>query len=261
MKIGTNELNNIKEFQKDKELFCPLLLLAQYFESIIYSDMNTYIIGRELPGYTTWIWTSDNIDDNKLQEIIDVLNKYFIDNNKNNYICKKNLYEKLKTKLNLSDYFEEGFLKCKNIVTLENETVNFMKANYGDKTTLSKYWISYCEEMFNRKIEFNDSLLEVEDWLEEDKFYVLKDNNNKIVSMAKYKTVDNIAEISHVYTPNDERGKGYCKTIIYYLTKLLLDSNFIPVLYTDYHYEASNKAYTKVGYNIEDNLVRFSTQK
>ena len=261
MKISSYELNNIETFKQDQDKFCSLLLLSLYPESLIYSDMKTYIVGREYPGYTTWIWTIDNIENDKLNELINVLKDNYIDINKNNFIGKKELYNKISNKMKVNDYFEEGFLKCTKITPFENSNVTFIKANYGDKTILAKYWISYCEEIFNRKIDFNDSLLEVEEWLEDDKFYVLKDSNNKILTMAKYKEVNSIAEISHVYTPKDERGKGYCKTLIYYLTKMLLDNNIEPVLYTDYQYEASNKAYMKVGYTMEDNLVRFSIQK
>ena len=261
MKVEENTIENLLEINNDKEKFCPILLISQVYQSTLYSDLNNYIIAREMPGYTIWIWTIDNISEKKVEEISKVLSDNYLDINTSNIICKKELYDKLKNYIKLDNYYEIGFLRCSNIIQNSNEKVTFIKANYGDKTILAKYWISYCDEMFNKNIELNDALFEVEEWLEAEKFYVLKDNIGKIVAMAKYRTIDDIAEITHVFTPKDERGKGYCKNIIYYLTKMIKDQNLVPMLYTDYHYESSNAAYKKVGYVLEDNLIRFNASK
>ena len=260
MVVEENTIEKLLETNHEKDKFCPILLISQTFQSTIYSDLNNYIIAREMPGYTIWIWTKDNIRDEKIKEISMTLKEHYLDINNSSIIGKKELYEKLKNQMNLNNYFEIGFLKCKNVISNPNEYVTFIRANYGDKTTLAKYWIDYCDEMFNRKLELNDALIEVEEWLEEENFYVIKNNQGKIVAMAKYRSIDNIAEITHVYTPKEERGKGYCKNIVYYLTNMLLKMKQTPVLYTDYYYEASNKAYKKVGYSIEDNLIRFSSK-
>ena len=85
-----------------------------------------------------------------------------------------------------------GFLTCNQLIKPSKQKI-FVRPNYADVTTLVDYWIRNEKEM------------------------------DKIVCMAGYSTFDDIAKITHVYTPNEERGKGYCKSIIYNLTKKLLE--------------------------------------
>ena len=98
---------------------------------------------------------------------------------------------------------------------------------------------------------------EVESWLEEKQFYVLKDTTGEVVSMAGYTTNGKRAKVTHVFTPKEERGKGYCQYLVYSLTKKLLEEGYTPLLYTDYNYKASNEAYKKVGYEDEGILINF----
>jgi predicted GNAT family acetyltransferase len=57
----------------------------------------------------------------------------------------------------------------------------------------------------------------------------------------------------------EERKKGYAANLIYLLTNDLLERGFVPLLYTDYHYIPSNKAYINAGYEDEGILINFSS--
>jgi predicted GNAT family acetyltransferase len=55
--------------------------------------------------------------------------------------------------------------------------------------------------------------------------------------------------VSAVYTPPEERGKGYAYNLIYRISKELLDSgDKYCVLYTDDSNPISNHVYEKIGY-------------
>ena len=77
--------------------------------------------------------------------------------------------------------------------------------------------------------------------------------------MGSYSVVNEQAKINHVYTPNDSRGKGYAANLIYEMTKMILDLGLVPLLYTDYNYIASNKAYINAGY--EDKGINIPIRK
>ena len=79
--------------------------------------------------------------------------------------------------------------------------------------------------------------------------------------MASYNVIDNQAKINHVYTPKEERGKGYAAKLIYHITDSILKRKLVPVLYTDYNYEPSNKAYKNVGYKDCGILINFTCSK
>jgi len=79
--------------------------------------------------------------------------------------------------------------------------------------------------------------------------------------LSKRTVPTDTARIGHVYTLEDERGKGYAANLIHDLTKLILDKNIQPLLYTDYSYPASNKAYINAGYDDKGILINFSCSR
>lgn len=79
--------------------------------------------------------------------------------------------------------------------------------------------------------------------------------------MASYSLTENQAKISHVYTPIEERKKGYAANLIYLMTNDILSKGYVPLLYTDYNYIPSNKAYINAGYEDTGILINFSCSK
>lgn len=98
--------------------------------------------------------------------------------------------------------------------------------------------------------------------LSNENFYILRNKDNKIVCMARYTIDDNkTAKIGLVYTPDEERCKGYAGKIVYELTKKIFEIEHIPVLYTDQSNLNSNKAYANVGYVNRGTLINFICSK
>ena len=83
-----------------------------------------------------------------------------------------------------------------------------------------------------------------------EKGYYVLEKDNKIVSQAVFSR--NLLKgkcISGVYTPKEERGKGYAYNLVYTLSKKCLDEGAeYCVLYTDAENPISNHVYEKIGY-------------
>jgi len=260
MRVKQEDIKNVKNYLKDKDKFYVLSQILRGTSPKVYSDLENYIIGQSEEDLPTWIWTIDNLSKEKLIELKNDLNN-FIKNKENKFTAKKEIYDYLVNEFNVSDYFEMGFLDCDEVIKPSKGKGIFVKPNYVDKVTLSEYWRDNMKELFNKKISQKEALEEVEGWLEDKKTYVLKDAKGEIVSMAAYSVVDEYAKITHVFTPKEERGKGYCQYLIYSLGKMLLEEGYKLVLYTDYNYKASNTAYKKVGFKDEGILINFKINK
>lgn len=91
--------------------------------------------------------------------------------------------------------------------------------------------------------------------------YVWVDVSGKIVSEAEYQLYGNRAKIAGVYTPIEERRKGYSANTMYYLSKLLLDRGIEVFLFTDYTYPNSNECYKKIGYEDEGYLINYDIKR
>lgn len=257
MRVKQKKLEKITKYQNEKNKFYLLNLISRTEGNMLYSDLESYIIGRSKVGLPTWIWTIDGITTNQILMLKEDL-ELFLEDGENKFTTKKELYELIKKEYDTSSYFEMGYLVCTNPIKPNNMKGIYTNPNYGDKMTLAKMWIDNEKEMEDINISQEEALETVEEWIKSNNFYVLKNNSGKIVCMAGYSRLDDTAKITHVYTPKEERGKGYCKSLIYQLTKRLLDEGLIPLLYTDYKYEASNKAYKDIGYTDEGILINFN---
>jgi len=131
-----------------------------------------------------------------------------------------------------------------------------------DKAILTQYWFDDSQEMNGvDPISMEQATEDVQKMLDSNKFYIWRNEEGKIVCMANYSEVDGQAKLSHVYTPVDERGKGYAANLIYSMTNDLLKRDLVPLLYTDYNYIPSNKAYINAGYEDTGILINFSCSR
>ena len=253
-------LLEIKNFVKDKYKFHILFKIMQSEEWLIYTDHKNYIIARSALDYPVWIWTVDGISKDKIHEVLNLLEQY-LDKDEVIITCKEELYHELSEIYDIATYFELGFLTCKKLNSIKMALGYFDRPNYSDKITLATFWKDLCKEENNIEIPFTSALMEVDNWLNSDKFYVWRNGMGKVVSLASYSVLGEQAKISHVYTPIEERKKGYSKSLVYTLTEKILEQNLIPLLYTNYNYSISNEMYKKLGYESKGYLINFQIKR
>ena len=263
---SNNAIFNDSEFQKDKYKFNIIFKNLSSPELELYSDEENYIICRGSKKWPTWIWTKDNFDKTKISEIEELIKMYLTDNEKDKFTCKKELYDLLVQRgfsnLNKDDYFEMGFLICHQTKKPKECDGILYKPTEEDRSVLEQYWYDDNIEMNGvDPITIEQAKTDVDEFLKDDKFYVLRNPQNKIVCMVSYGVTGNQAKLSHVYTPIEERKKGYAANLIYLVTNVLLEKGLVPLLYTDYNYIPSNRAYINAGYEDTGILINFSCSK
>ena len=263
---GNNVIFNDSEFQKDKYKFNIIFKNLSSPELELYSDEENYIICRGSKKWPTWIWTRDNFDKSKINEIEELIKMYLTDNEQDKFTCKKELYDLLVQRnfpnLNKDDYFEMGFLICHQTKKPKECDGILSKPTEDDRSVLEQYWYDDNIEMNGiDPITMEQAKKDVDEFLKDDKFYVLRNPQNKIVCMVSYSVTGNQAKLNHVYTPVEERKKGYAANLIYLMTNALLEKGLVPLLYTDYNYIPSNRAYINAGYEDTGILINFSCSK
>ncbi|MBR3887718.1 MAG: GNAT family N-acetyltransferase [Clostridia bacterium] len=261
-----NKIFESAEFKKDKYKFNIIFKNLDSETLELYSDEEEYMICRGKMDKPAWIWTKDNFDKTKIEEIETLIKRYILDTDKTKFTCKKELYDLLVERkfaeLNNDDYFEMGFLICKEAKQPNDCDLIKELSDEKDKEVLTKYWFDDCNEMNGVEgISMEQAEKDVDEYIATKKFYVLKNKEGKIVCMAGYKLLDEQARIGHVYTPKEERRKGYAANLIYQITKELLERGYVPLLYTDYNYIPSNRAYINAGYEDTGILINFSCTK
>lgn len=249
-------LGKIEAFQNEKYKFNLFYRMAESNDCLVHTDKETYIVAREKKGYPAWIWTINDISKEKQEELEEVLVKHYI-NDSNSFTCKEEIYDKLLVKYNKEKYFEMGFLKLEKLNPITKAHGFKDRPNNSDVTTLAKFWQGICEDTNDEEVNFTEALVEAEEWIRSNDFYVWRNNQGKAVAVANFTVWEDQARISYVYTDKEERKKGYCKSLIYEIVKIIQSKKLVPLLYTNHNEIIVNKTYEKLGFVQEGVLVKF----
>ena len=274
-KIETNsEIFKSDFYQNDKFLFNIFQKKINDPNAHIMSDEENYIITNESEERAPWIYTKDGFDKSKLKEIEELIRMYLV-KDKMTFTCKKELYDALLEDkfeiIDQDDYFEMGFMRCDKLLEPKENDGWLDRVRPDEKALIASFIFTFENTMDDSVSNFkNTSLVEAkqqcleraDEELNNENFYVLRNSNGKIVCMGHYQLAkDGTGKSGLIYTPDEERGKGYAAKLVYELTKKIIGAGYIPVLYTDQNYPNSNKAYANVGYVNQGTLINFSCNR
>jgi len=128
------------------------------------------------------------------------------------------------------------------------DDVIYRKAKVEDKEVLKGFNKEFYKEALNEEIA--DEVIEekVSNYLK--RGYFLLEKDGKIVVQTVFgRDLKKGKCISGVYTPKEERGKGYAYNLVYRISKESLDTGAeYCVLFTDDSNPISNHVYEKIGY-------------
>ena len=114
-------------------------------------------------------------------------------------------------------------------------------------------------DMFHRDVNMDHQTLEeyrekAKNGIERGSLYFWKDASGKRVASCNWSTNGELAAIGLVYTRKEERRKHYAENLVYQVTMIAKNAGFMPMLYTDADYVASNACYEKIGYKLRGKL-------
>ena len=102
------------------------------------------------------------------------------------------------------------------------------------------------EEVYRRKAE---------DGVARGGLYFWKNAEGKTVACCNWHGNNSgMASIGLVYTREEERRKHYAQNLVYQVSMVVKQAGFLPILYTDADYVASNACYEKIGYILRGKL-------
>ena len=157
-------------------------------------------------------------------------------------------------------YCKEANIKCevqtemrilllKNIIKAKmNEELTFRKARLTDKPVLIKYLKEFMKEALNEEITDEQAKEKFETYIEKG-YYVLENKGEIVSQSALIRDIKKGKCVGAVYTPKDERNKGYAYNLVYRISEEAFENGAeYCVLFTDDTNPISNHVYEKIGY-------------
>ena len=151
---------------------------------------------------------------------------------------------------------DQGLYRLDNIdETLEHSPGSWRLANTDD-CLLIEMWFNLFEEDAGLPLTaVEDVKKRVASFVAEQEVFLWEDNGKVVSMMKKARPTNHGVTVSLVFTPKEERKKGYARTMVAAGTKELLKKYDFCVLYTDLMNPTANKIYQEIGYKrIADSI-------
>lgn len=92
--------------------------------------------------------------------------------------------------------------------------------------------------------------------IENKKLYLWTVDSQPVSMVASIRDVGDGVTVSMVYTPIEERKKGYASSAVWHINRMLLNNYKYTMLYTDLSNPTSNKIYMNIGYKpVVDSML------
>ncbi|WP_438317105.1 GNAT family N-acetyltransferase [Sporosarcina sp. FA9] len=196
-------------------------------------------------------------DESRLEESVDLLIKKLLDLEIeiSSVVSLKewaNLFaEKWAMKTDLTSFLvmDQGLYRLDKVnETLEPSLGTWRFANRKDGLMIEK-WFNLFEEDSGLSISpMEDVKKRVASFIDEQEIFLWELDGKVVSMMKKSRPTKYGVTVSLVFTPREERKKGYGRTLVAAGTKELLNDYQFCVLYTDLMNATSNKIYMEIGY-------------
>lgn len=244
-----------KPFIEEEVRFNLLHLIRESTSPYLFTNKNkSVIIGQSAPKFPAWIWTSNKITSEDIDELKGDFAQLFNNAEKLSFVAKPDIA------VVLADYYstyrqtsyrvdlEMQSFHCPSIVEPKPVQGHLQKPTINDIDVISEFYSGFIFDCFGKKTIAEKLLGTAKMYIESDNFYIWR-NKDEIIAMANIAhRSDRHARINEVYTKPEMRGKGFGGMIVAELCRIIHSEHRVPVLYTDLSNPASNKAYKNVGF-------------
>ena len=251
-----------KLLAKDKLSFAVMVnILGASLKKIVTNDTDV-IIAHSAKVFPTWIWAPDECSTEKMEEIYQTFKKEFQPLPEYRINTKYKIAEYLLKRLKEDGYSNSGITT--NIAAYEcHVPIQPDKKVDGQLQQLGMADFELTVRLIREaSIAIGDRILSeeeavqaAEEQLKRQVLYVWRNGDGKAVSFCDRNENTNYVAISQVYTPEEERGKGYAAEMIYQLCSQIVKNGQIPMLYADADYHSSNRCYQKIGFELEGKIA------
>ena len=246
--------------EKDAILFSVLIKILQGECAHIFTDFENVIVCHSGWPYPVWVWCADIEKEESVKDIAECIKQSLPMEQGYTHILSHALLKKLREndayfgeareKMGLLSYRLDELKQinspCEGYMSLvrEEEIPGLIDVWHDMHMEMEGLDQSreHCEKTMRRMVDGKN-------------LFSWRVGNDKIVALTGRGDQSPYSKITSVYTLPEYRRKGYAINLVRGVTEIMLRDGYIPILYTDAGYIASNACYQKIGYRLVGQLT------
>ncbi|MFA2829063.1 GNAT family N-acetyltransferase [Bacillus paranthracis] len=153
---------------------------------------------------------------------------------------------------------EQGIYELKQVKKKWNGDEVFREVNIDELTLIEQWIYQFCEDV-NLPTTKEEAKQTAHTLITNHRLFGLEVDGKLVSVAAKTRPTKNNITVNFVYTPKEERKKGYASNCVAALSQRMLDEGYkTTTLYTDLANPTSNKIYQEIGYEqIAESVLIF----
>ncbi|MBR6402293.1 MAG: GNAT family N-acetyltransferase [Eubacterium sp.] len=249
-----------KILESDKYTFFVLKRIIGNECHVLLTDHERLIICHTANPFPVWVWTPDDASEDEIQRAYEITME----------VLPASEGYKYNLKYELAEYFMKKAAEDGNELTIKTNMFAYdcpepIEPEYETDGELHKCTTEDVDELveimdlFHNELDIDKESLEAyresaEYGVKSGFLYFWKNSEGRHVASCTWRTSDDMASIGLVYTRKDARRNHYAENLVYRVTNIAKEAGFLPMLYTDADYVASNSCYEKIGYILRGKL-------
>ena len=251
-----------KLLENDKYTFFVLAKIMGGECKVLLTNHERIIICHSDNPYPVWVWTADDATKEEMEKAYQAVVERFPFDEGFTYNIKYELAEyfikrageentKLTIRMNMFAY------DCPDpIEPKENVDGKVHQCTMDDIEELTEIYDLFQKETGIDHQTYEQNRANAEFSINNNNMFFWEDGNGKHVASCSYRPngTGDMASLGLVYTREDARRKHYAENLVYWVTRKAQDEGYVPMLYTNADYVASNACYEKIGYVLRGKL-------
>ncbi len=251
---------DLKALESDPYTFAVLRRILGGKCEFILTDHERLIICFSRHPYPVWIWTPDDATDEEMERAYELVAAHgMLDGGHRfnmkyplaDYFIKRAGREGKTMSLSMNMFAYDCLLPVRPSIAADGA---LDKCTLRDIETAMDFMTLFHEETGTDIRPREDYRADAEAHIKSGNMYLWRDAQGKAVACCKYAVNHHLASLSLVFTHPDFRRRHYAENMVWEVTQIATDAGYIPMLYTDADYVASNACYEKIGYVLRGKL-------
>ena len=250
----------MKILENDKYTFFVLRRIMGGSCELLMTDHERLIIcftGKPAP---IWIWTRDDAPKEEMEKAYQIVTEHSLLNGEYRFNLK----------YDLAKFFIEKAAADSKMLSISTNMFVYDCQNPVEPTKIADGSIHRCNsedldelvdfmDLFHKEIGMDQKdrdgyRMDAKAFINEGNMFLWRDGQGNNVASCKFAPDGNMASVNLVFTRPEFRRKHYAENLVCQVTKLAMSAGYVPMLYTDADYIASNACYEKIGYVLRGKL-------